>query len=261
MILDDDHRGYYNMACDEVIFNSYCRDRIPTLRIYGWQDPFVTLGYFQKTEQVLDSQSALKQDIHFTRRITGGSAILHYAEITYSLSLAVEDLNLPKSPKASFGILTSFILNFYKNLGLESCFAKDIYPLRIGRYGNFCFSSCEEFDILINDRKIGGNAQKRKKNFIFQQGSIPLRIDFDLIRKVIKGTPEDLEKKTQGLISLRGNPRPEGIKNSLAASFKETFNIEFVSRNFYDEELESIEYLIRNKYKLDSWKFRVTSNK
>ena len=68
LILDDKNNGFYNMAVDEAILLNYSYYKIPTLRIYGWDNPFISLGYNQIPEKVIN----LKEDIPFVRRITGG---------------------------------------------------------------------------------------------------------------------------------------------------------------------------------------------
>ena len=257
MILDGNLCGYYNMACDEAIFNHYPQKRVPTLRIYGWSRPFVSLGYFQKAAQVLNLDISEREKIPFVRRITGGAAILHSQEITYSLTLSTRDLNLSSSVKESYRILTSFLLMFYKKLSLHAYFAVDICNGSLGRYGNFCFSSHENFDILINGIKIGGNAQKRSKELIFQQGSIPAKLHFGAIRKVIKNIPQDLEEKSQGLFYFLGKSVDiYRLKEKAAISFKETSNVDLGNGDLSKEEKDSLRNLKKDKYASIQWNFK-----
>jgi lipoate-protein ligase A len=256
LILDKGYDGYYNMACDEAIFNWYPKKGVPTLRIYEWERPFITLGYFQEPRYVLNLDACQNEGISFTRRLTGGAAIIHFEEITYSLTLSCQDLNLSKSIKESYKILTSFIINFYKNLGLKGSFAQSILNDGLGEYKNFCFSSWEYFDILIQGKKIGGNAQRRKRALIFQQGSIPLRINFDLVKRLIKGTPPDLEAKTQGLFYFLGKKiESQQLKRILSVSFQKTFGVDLIYSNLDDEEREDLDHLMKNKYASKIWNY------
>ncbi len=223
LILEQKNNGYYNMAVDQAILATYPLKRIPTLRIYGWDQPFITLGYSQNPQAVLK----LGQKLPFTRRITGGSSILHHQELTYSLACSREDLNLPFKVKESYCKLCGFLIDFYAQLGLKANFAQDIFSSGLGSYGNFCFSSYESFDLLIGKQKIGGNAQRRKKDIIFQHGSIPQEIDFDLIRKVIKN-PGDLEEKTNSLNNLLNKKTNfNELALILQRSFRKTFKVKF----------------------------------
>ena len=253
LIIDSDSDGFYNMAEDEAIFSFYRKAKIPTLRIYSWSNPFITLGYFQKPRNVLKIENLEKNKIEFTRRITGGFAILHFYEITYSLSLSCKDLNLPRGVKDSYFVLTSFILNFYKRLGIKNIiFAHNLS--NSSKNTNFCFASFEPYDILIEGKKIGGNAQYRRKELIFQQGSIPLKLDFSLIEKLIN-VKRPLE--AQGLsYFLNKELDKEGLKYKLAQAFEEEFGIDLVFSPLSEEEREETKKLMKGKYTQKFWKFR-----
>jgi len=270
LILDDKRCGFCNMALDEAILIDYPRHKIPTLRIYGWREPFISLGYNQDSRVVLGSTK-----IPFVRRVTGGSAIFHDQEVTYSITCASGDLNLPKRVKDSYESLCLFLIEFYSRLNLEAKFArtsalayqsqcsqktpKQQRSLHSGIYENFCFSSCEEFDLVIDGKKIGGNAQRRRKNLIFQQGSIPQRLDFALIKKVIAKAGK-LEQKTTFL---------DGIVNKktdfyylcrvLADSFKSVFNVHFIKNSLFKEERETFDYLVKHKYTAKEWNNKSSS--
>lgn len=185
LILDKKLDGHHNMAFDQALFLAYQKDKIPTLRIYGWDKPYITLGCNQDAQVVLKHQNS----IPFVKRITGGAVILHDDEVTYSLVCSRSDLDLPRSVKESYRIICSFLQHFYSLLGLKAYFAQDrkehLNASNLGVYGNFCFSNYENFDLIIENKKIGGNAQKRSKDVIFQHGSIPQRINFDLINREI----------------------------------------------------------------------------
>jgi lipoate-protein ligase A len=248
LILDEKHAGSYNMAADEAILTNYPTTKIPTLRIYGWKPPCISLGYNQAVDNVLASTTAFP----FVRRITGGASILHDQEITYSISCALSDLNLPKGVKESYKTLCSFIIDFYSQLGLNAQFAKDVVPEKLHAYGNFCFSSCEEFDLTIAGKKIGGNAQRRKKEIIFQHGSIPQEIDFFLIQRLIKDSHAaacatslaQLLNKKQDFYLLR---------NQLSESFAKVFGIKSIPDSLCTKEVALRDRLIVEKYETRDW--------
>jgi len=231
LILDEGGDAFFNMAKDEVLFTTYLKRKQPTLRIYSWSVPAISLGYFQKVEETLNLLAMVKRRIFFVRRITGGAAILHNEDITYSLSLSTEDLNLSRSVKSSYKILCSFLLNFYRGLGLNPCFPSD----NDSKYGNFCFSTIHSYDIIIGNKKIGGNAQKRRRNFIFHQGSIPIKVNFDLVRD------------THNWVEWR---------ERLAFSFQETFGVRFFIDKLSKEEEEQVSYLKEHKYYSYEWNFK-----
>jgi lipoate-protein ligase A len=240
LILEAKKDGFYNMAADNTLFLCFPQQRIPTLRIYSWQNPFITLGYHQKID-FLTSKS-----FPFTRRITGGGAILHYQELTYSLVCSLEDLDLPYSPKKTYQVLSSFLFCFYQKLGLKPYFAKDVFKENLIGNKNFCYSWWEEFDIVIEGKKIGGNAQRRRKNYLFQHGSIPQKIDFSLVSIVIKGV-DDLEKKSICLDSLlKRNTDFFYLSSLLVSSFKEVFKIDFIESYLSEKEKETLNEQLKN---------------
>ncbi|MFH1505132.1 MAG: lipoate--protein ligase family protein [Candidatus Omnitrophota bacterium] len=250
LILDDKYDGYYNMAVDEAILKYYFSRKIPTLRIYGWSKPFVTLGYNQIAEEVLN----FDEKYFYTRRITGGSAILHDKEVTYSLTCSLQDLGLPKGVKESYKIICSFLKHFYHKLGLKAEFAKDVFSGGLGEYKNFCFSCSQHFDLVVEGRKIGGNAQRRKKDIIFQQGSIPQEVNFERIRKIIKGVSSSLEGSTISLNAvLKKVTDFYALQLALKDSFAEVFGVDFTTENLCEEEKETCEFLADNKYRDENW--------
>jgi len=252
LILDGKHDGYYNMAVDEAILLNYPLAKTPTLRIYGWKFPFISLGYNQIPQNILRSR-----EIPFVRRITGGSAIFHHKEVTYSLVCARRDLDLSPSVKQSYREICRFLRVFYGRLGLRAYFAREspggLPSVALGRYGNFCFSAWQHFDLVIRGKKIGGNAQKRKRDIIFQQGSIPQEIDFGQIQRFIK-TEGDLSLRAAALSQFTENrPGFSFLGRLLAESFKTAFNVELKKETLFYRERERVRHLLAEKYASRAW--------
>jgi lipoate-protein ligase A len=165
------------MAVDEALLNCFSPELSqPVLRLYGWCPPALSLGRFQDAAQVLDLQRCRHDSIDIVRRVSGGGTIYHADELTYSIVCTQEQIPSATSVKDSFRVLTGFLIGFYRVLGLDAAYAGDVEPDRsdLGARTDFCFAGRETFDIMLNGRKIGGNAQRRLKNVIFQHGSIPI---------------------------------------------------------------------------------------
>ena len=240
------------MAADEAILSHYSSQKIPTLRIYGWEKPFVSLGYHQNASEVLTSLGT----IPFVRRITGGSAILHDKEITYSLVCSLADLKLEGGVKESYRKLCAFLKDFYSQLGINAKFVAKEVPNCVSQYGNLCFSSWQHYDFIVKGKKIGGNAQRRRKDIIFQHGSIPQDIDFDLISSVMNAA-EDVKGKATSLNDILGKETDfSKLQDLLASSFKTCFDTEFQIERLSEGEQNTIEYLLKNKYKNETWNLR-----
>jgi Lipoate-protein ligase A len=162
-----------NMAFDEALLRSYSTHlSLPTFRVYGWEPAALSLGYSQDAKEALGAETP---DL-FVRRITGGGIIKHGNELTYSLVCAKEDLGIPESVVSAYKAISLFLITFYKKLGLDAAFACDVAAPgeKLGVPSVFCFESKEKYDIVVGGRKLGGSAQKRSRNVIFQHGSIPL---------------------------------------------------------------------------------------
>ncbi|MBU2101830.1 MAG: lipoate--protein ligase family protein [Candidatus Omnitrophota bacterium] len=252
LILDGKLDGPCNMATDETLLYAYEATGIPALRIYGWQAPYISLGYNQDPEQVLKKGRTTA----FVRRLTGGSAILHDQEITYSVCCLRQDLNLSIRVKDSYRELCVFLIDFYRRLGLRARFARDVGELKgFGHYGNFCFSSCEHFDLVIGGRKIGGNAQRRRHDLIFQHGSIPQTLDFSRIRACIND--EHINPHVCGALDiLLGRPTDfSRLQEMLAESFRETFSLDCQPSALTSHEADTRDYLVTAKYSSPAWNY------
>jgi lipoate-protein ligase A len=250
LILDTKNDGFYNMAADEALLLWYEKTGVPVLRIYGWNTPFLTLGYRQKPSLVLKNK-----ELPFTLRLTGGAAILHHNEITYSFVCSPDALGLRRGVKESYQKICQFLIYFYLKLGLKVQFASDLIADGLGGYGNFCFSSFEHFDLLAGGKKIGGNAQARRKNIIFQHGSIPVDLDFAAIENSIHGA-SGLQEKTTCLRELGVCEDFLRLQKLLFLSFHETFRLKFQLSGFGDFEDEACRSLLASKYLTHGWKFK-----
>ncbi len=249
LILEPKSDGYYNMAADDAILNNYSSSKIPTLRIYGWDRPFISLGYNQNPQKTLTSSNSLP----FVRRVTGGGAILHHQEITYSLVCSVKDLSLPNSVKGTYWVICSFLLDFYKNLGLDADFAKNIFANQLDEHSHFCFSNFSSTDLIVNGKKIGGNAQRRRRDVIFQHGSIPWEIDFEAVVKSIRGSLGSHQKATFLKELLKKDISFFEFGEYLARSFCKVFKVNLIRSYFSEPEKKSIKRLLDERYLTKNW--------
>ena len=200
-----------NMDFDKSLFENF--SKTPIFRLYSWEENSFSLGRFQKEEDIKDKK---KFGTSYARRITGGGLLLHGFDISYTIILPVSFLGR-KSVKESYEYLCSFLLHFYKNLGLHVEYAKDIMTENLSR-SFFCQEGFEAYDMICQDKKIGGNAQRRTKQLIFQHGSIPIKND----KREFSG---------YSLEEFGINLSQEKAKELLKKSFKETFAINFIKEN------------------------------
>lgn len=231
----------HNMAIDEALIENFEQNNLPILRLYTWDKDAFTIGRFQDIHAI-DNFSDFGDN--FTRRVTGGGLLLHGFDLSYSLIIPVKLLT-NKSVKESYEYICTFLLHFYVQLGFEANFAKDIMSEKLSKSA-FCQVGYEPYDIIIEDKKVGGNAQRRTKDFIYQHGSIPLYVDSRTFSGV---SLEELGK------ALHVKDTKERIKSS----FEKTFNTKLEQSQLTKEELTSLEFLHVNKYNTYEWKYNAKS--
>ncbi|WP_321315435.1 biotin/lipoate A/B protein ligase family protein [Halarcobacter sp.] len=230
VIISEKNSSKVNMATDEALLLSLKDNDLPILRLYTWDENSVTIGISQKVENYDFNNIA--------KRITGGGVLFHGHDVSYSLILPV---NLLKgfNIKESYEKICLFILDFYKKLGLEVCYAKDNLNIQLSK-SEYCQVGFEAYDILVNGQKIGGNAQRRTKKAIFQHGSIP-------VTSVKKGNTID-NKIGISLEDIGKNIDFETVQNKLTQSFEDTFNVELEFTQLTKEEENLKNNLLKEKY-------------
>jgi lipoate-protein ligase A len=248
--------GPANMAIDEALLACFDPEQsAPVLRLYGWNPPALSLGRFQDAAAVLDLPRCRAEGLPVVRRITGGGVIYHADELTYSLVCAPHHLPPGSTIKESFRTLTSFLLLFYCGLGLSAAYAADLPEdrARLGERTAFCFAGREAFDILIDGRKIGGNAQRRLKSAVFQHGSIPLRDRLAHGLACLREQPSGLEDGVTSLEFSGCALADEELRERLAAAFASALGVDLVTGDLTANERERAAELACRKYEADSW--------
>ena len=248
--------GPTNMAVDEALLGCFDPERsTPLVRLYGWDPPALSLGRFQKSADVLDLARCAAARVPVVRRITGGGAIYHADELTYAIVCAPHHLPPARSVKESFRILTAFLLRFYADLGLAPRYAVDHVPAgtQLGERTPFCFAGKESYDIVVDGRKIGGNAQRRLRNVIFQHGSIPLENRASLGAGFLRETPRGLEEGTVSLAELGITTQARELREGLAAAFAGAHGASLVHGSLTNREEALAHELLGRKYTTATW--------
>ncbi len=248
--------GAENMAVDEALLRSFDPAvSLPVLRLYGWEPPALSLGRFQKAVEVLDLERSRKDGVPVVRRITGGGVIYHADELTYSLICSPAQLPPASSIKDSFRELTAFLLAFYRRLGLRAEYAVDtlVDRSRLGEKTDFCFAGRETFDILVNGSKIGGNAQRRLKEVVFQHGSIPIINRAVVGLGYMRDQLSEYAEATSSLTECGVTADRKRLCYELKSAFSHTFSVELHEDVCTADEQEYADRLMRDKYACDGW--------
>ncbi|MDP8233828.1 MAG: lipoate--protein ligase family protein [Candidatus Saelkia tenebricola] len=250
---------YMNMALDEAIFQSFSPGvSRPTIRIYGWRPFGFSFGFPQNISDILNVEKCKKNNIPFVRRITGGGVIYHKNDISYSLICSKSDLDIEGGILDSYKVINSFLIRFYKNLGLDAKFSgyKDSESS-----DGLCCKAKEVYDVILRGYKIGGSAQRRRKEVILQHGSIPLQGEFDSINDFFISNSEGEDKCFISLNEALGRKidYPEA-KELLIRSFKESFDVSLEESSPTDNEKILASYLVENKYLTPIWNMEKKDN-
>ena len=173
LIEDSPRSGAANMAVDEAIAEAAAAGAVPpTLRFYRWNPPTVSLGRHQKLADVDESQIAAR-GYDLVRRATGGRAILHVDELTYSVAGPIEEPSMAGGVMDAYLRFSNALLSGLSTLGLNADKAGG--RTRAGReLSAACFETPSAYEITAGGRKLMGSAQSRRKGYVLQHGSLPL---------------------------------------------------------------------------------------
>ena len=251
----------YNMALDEAVAAAVRNDQAPpTLRLYGWDTPSVTIGCFQKISEV-DSVYCNQNDIPVVRRPTGGRAVLHGNDLTYSFSVKTRTGLFSGSLLDSYKKISAAFSNAFLKTGIsaELNLLKDI---RRGQHAKvrkspFCFQSVSFGEITVDSKKIIGSAQKRWTDGLLQQGSIPIVIEKDNLAKVFRmDAHRKMRDSFAGLHDIFPDMNPDDLKTVIRIAFEETFHVRLTISSPSSEEVSLAKDLEKEKYLKDEWNHR-----
>ena len=222
LILDEPKPGSLNMGIDSAIVNSVSEgESPPTLRLYSWLSPAVTVGYFQKVSETVNTHYCRENNIEIIRRITGGGTVLHNKEITYSFIVPINNSFLPQDLIKSFSALIDPIIKALKEVKIDAVFK----PVN---------------DIIVNNKKISGSAQTRKYGVILQHGTILMEIDRDVFEGALKfnrlklsekgvSEPSDLVTSVEYILASDFNEKTQGIIiESIVKNYTKRFQLDCI---------------------------------
>jgi lipoate-protein ligase A len=252
----------YNMALDEAIATSVRRDYSPpTLRFYGWDEPSVTIGCFQKIGDINIEYFTGKR-FPIIRRPTGGRAILHNHELTYSFSVKTKSGPFSKGLFDSYKKISTALCSALSIIGLTPRLRlqKEARPLQIAGHRTrspLCFQSTSYGEITINNKKVVGSAQKRWVDGLLQQGSIPFTINMNEIVKVFRlEYAYAINETLTGLKVIFPKLNPDNLKNAIRTSFEELFDTSLIPSPPFREEVSIAQELEAQKYLSNQWTYR-----
>ena len=254
-------RGAWNMAVDEAVLESSgSGESLPTLRLYAWQPACLSLGYAQSIKDV-DLARLKANGWDLVRRPTGGRAILHVDEITYSVVTPPDEPRMVGSVLESYQRLAAALITAVRALGLPVEMEENAPPAEATR-GPVCFEVPSAYEIVVNGKKLIGSAQTRKRTGILQHGTFPLCGDLTRITQALV-FPDEQARKAAGQKLLSRAVTAETVTGkvisweSAAAAFVTAFEsnlgIKLIQGELTAAETARAKELIQNKYDHPGW--------
>ena len=256
--------GAWNMAVDESILEHIHRgESQPTLRLYAWNPPCLSLGHAQSFADV-DMARVKANGWEVVRRVTGGRAILHTDELTYSVTGSTEEPVLAGGVLESYNRLAQALLFAIRELGLPVEMKEHVldgHPAALN-LNPVCFEVPSTYEITVSGKKLIGSAQARKKEGVLQHGSLPLTGDLTRICQALVFKDETArEIAAQRLLtrattveSVSGVETDwETAAQALVKGFEAQLGIQFERGEMSVSESQRAEELVMEKYAHPSW--------
>ncbi len=240
VIYDSKYNAFWNMGFDESLLTHL--DEIgPTLRLYAWDPPAVSIGYFQSMEEEVNVEAAKERGVDLVRRITGGGAVYHKYELTYSIVLPPFKGRILDS----YHVLDMAIIKALQKLGLNA----EHHGIN---------------DVIVNGKKISGNAQTRKYGGLLQHGTLLIDVNVDEMFEILRVPEEKLKDKAIDNVKHRVTSlKNEGVdvefeelQKLMAEGFKEALNAELYEEEIPQKIYDYAHSLEVNKYETHEWNFR-----
>ena len=272
--------GTWNMAVDEAIMMHVAKDLVPpTFRLYGWVPPALSLGRLQSFERDVDSDRCRNLGIDVVRRPTGGRAVLHDHEVTYSLIISEKDPVLPPNLHDSFYLATEGIVKGLAILGIEAEIQGSQWAGGLSKahqresqrsrkidqsaQSGACFDSPSWYEVVSGTKKLVGSAQARLKGVFLQHGSILIKLDAEKVCQVLQyDSPDAREQSSIHLLKhatsieaiLGRSISFQEIEEAVIVGMREHLApIELAEDQLLPEELSMATDLISRKYSTDAW--------
>ena len=235
------------MAVDRAVLVTSSEGKVsPTVRFYGWEPSAISIGYFQSLEEEVDLDTCRKLGVDYVRRITGGGAVFHEEELTYSIVIPETHPQIPKNILKSYGRICGAVMKGLDNLGIESKYV----PIN---------------DIITGGKKISGSAQTRKAKIVLQHGTVLTDVDVDKMFSVLKVPNEkikdkliaDVKQRVTSIKHVLGKEiRFEDVAEAMKRGFEEEFSVELIEEPLSEEEKELTRKFEKECFSARDWNHR-----
>lgn len=221
------NNGFFNMAEDERLLNAAIENQLqePILRLYGWAPSCVSIGRNQ-AESSINKDYCKKHGIDIVKRLSGGRALLHDKELTYSFICPASFLNNKDSVILSYKEISGALIESLKFVGIELAFPEN---KKTDTKADYCMSISTGADLSYKEKKLIGSAQFRKQGYIMQHGSILIDYDAKTIENIFN---EKTDSKTITTIKeISPETTLKELSDSIISGFEKYFNFKFSAKH------------------------------
>jgi len=245
LILDEAGDAYWNMAVDEALFRMFCAERSnPAVRFYTWTVPSISLGRFQKPEGSVDAEFCLQRGIPIVRRPTGGRAVLHGTDLTFSIVKRNDGCSVAES----YQRLSQAVTEALTAIGVPVQTFRDGSDRAAMRSVSNCFDLKAPFEVAIDGCKILGSAQVRNERATLQQNSLILEIPSADNRNAFRGG-DSQGRDPQAAVHVEKNI----VIGALSKAFEHEIGVRLEPSGFTRQEDLLARELVQLKYSTEAW--------
>lgn len=257
LIVHPKMEGRLDMAIDEALSESVgAGTSVPSVRLYGFSPATLSLGRFQRIRGAFSADALAADGVTLVRRPTGGHAVLHDNELTYSVTLPkTEGVTLVGSARKRevYVFIAHILLDGLSRLGVTGSVASS---QKGDLHNPDCFGSTGEYEIAgSNGRKLVGSAQMTTRHAILQHGSIPLTNPGNKVsRYIVAGAPIESHPPTCLNEEVGRALSFEEVRDAFAAAFRSLLSTE--DSDLTPAESARVQDILATKYTTDEWNFQ-----
>lgn len=257
-----------NMAIDEAILLACSTGQVPpTLRFYGWKPAAMSLGYFQKAHKEVNVSECQQQGVDVVRRLTGGRAVLHDNELTYSVCIPEDHPLIPRSITASYCLISKGLIAGLTKLGIAAVMSasrEESGQPKKEHSSSACFDAPAQYELTVGGRKLAGSAQVRKEGVLLQHGSLLLDFQPEQVAALLDVPQAGQRQRLAAMLNKSATSVREILGRSvgwqesceaISAAFGPALGVSLQPEGLTVQERAAAECLVRDKYSQDSWNF------
>ncbi len=238
LLIDPPAPGAWNMAVDEVLLETAAQCGDAALRFYRWSEPTLSLGYFQEYADRFAHRSSRRAAV--VRRLTGGGAILHDDELTYSLTAPAGHAWVRERDRL-YATIHAALIDALAAMGVRAVLCKPAAARPAPGEPLLCFQRRASGDVLVGTAKVAGSAQRRRRGAVLQHGSVLLARS--------AAAPE-----LDGLSELTGRPfRAEELLAAWLPLLQQQLTADWQQGGLSRQQWTEAELLSTNRYAAASW--------